>query len=56
MQLDLPAPKPLPVSRYEFAHYHEARVNIDYHIAIDDHFYSVPQSLVHQKVEARAIS
>ena len=29
-------------------------MNIDYHIAIEDHFYSVPQALVHQKVEARA--
>jgi transposase len=29
-------------------------VNIDYHIAIEDHFYSVPHSLVHQKVEVRA--
>jgi transposase len=53
-QLDRPALKALPVSRYEFARYHEARVNIDYHIAIDDHFYSVPQALVHQRVEARA--
>jgi hypothetical protein len=53
-RLDRPALKSLPVSRYEFARYHEARVNIDYHIAIDDHFYSVPQALVHQKVEARA--
>ena len=41
-QLDRPALKTLPVSRYEFARYHEARVNIDYHIAIDEHFYSVP--------------
>ena len=49
-----PRPKPLPVSRYEFARYYEARVNIDYHIAIEDHFYSVPHALVHQKVEVRA--
>ena len=53
-QLDRPALKPLPVSRYEFARYHEVRVNIDYHIVVDDHFYSVPQSLVHQKLEVRA--
>lgn len=52
--LHRPALKVLPVSRYEFARYHEARVNIDYHIAIDEHFYSVPQALVHRKVEARA--
>ena len=53
-QLDRPALKALPVSRYEFARYYEARVNIDYHIAIEDHFYSVPQALVHQKVQVRA--
>jgi transposase len=53
-QLDRPALKALPVSRYEFARYHDARVNIDYHVAIDEHFYSVPQALVHQKVEIRA--
>ena len=29
-------------------------MNIDYHIAIEDHFYSVPHALVHQKVEVRA--
>jgi transposase len=52
--LDRPALKALPVGRYEFARYHEARVNIDYHVAIEDHFYSVPQALVHQKVEVRA--
>jgi transposase len=53
-QLDRPALKALPVSRYEFARYHDARVNIDYHVAIDEHFYSVPQALAHRKVEVRA--
>ena len=52
--LDRPALKALPVSRYEVARYHQARVNIDHHIAIEDHFYSVPQALVHQQVEVRA--
>ena len=52
-QLDRPTLKALPLGRHEFVRYHEARVNIDYHIAIDEHFYSVPQALVHQKVEAR---
>ena len=28
-----------------------ARVNIDYHIAVDGHFYSVPYRLVHQRVD-----
>jgi hypothetical protein len=51
-QLDRPALKALPVSRYEFARYHEARVNIDSLIAINKHFYSVLQAPVHQKVES----
>jgi transposase len=51
--LDRPALKALPVSRYELARYFEVRVNIDYHVAIEEHFYSVPHALVHQMLEAR---
>ena len=28
-------------------------VNIDYHVAVENHFYSVPYSLVHQEVDVR---
>src|SRR5205823_11966644 len=52
-QLDRPALKPLPATRYEFGQWKTARVNIDYHIEIERHFYSVPYALVHQEVEAR---
>src|SRR5258708_20293972 len=31
-----------------------ARVNIDYHVAFDANFYSVPYTLVHELVEVRA--
>ena len=31
-----------------------ARVNIDYHIAFDHNFYSVPYALVHERVEVRS--
>jgi transposase len=51
--LDRPALKPLPASRYEFARYASARVNIDYHVSVEEHFYSVPHALVHQSVEVR---
>lgn len=44
----------LPGSRFEFAEWKKARVNIDYHIVFDDHFYSVPFSYVHEEVWARA--
>jgi transposase len=52
--LDRPTLKPLPVDRYEFARYSTAKVSIDYHIAVDQHFYSVPHALVQQSVEVRA--
>ncbi len=35
---------------------HMARVNIDYHIAVDGHFYSTPHALVHEQVEVRKTS
>jgi transposase len=51
--LDRPALQPLPTERYSFAEWKAARVNIDYHVELDRHFYSVPYSLVGQKVEIR---
>lgn len=52
-KLDLPALKPLPESRYQFAEWARAKVNIDYHIAVDKHFYSVPYQLVGEQVEVK---
>lgn len=51
--LDRPALKPLPATRYEFAEWSKPRVNIDYHVEIDKHYYSVPYSLVHEQLDAR---
>jgi transposase len=51
--LDLPAMKPLPASRYEFAEWPRAKVNIDYHVEVDHHFYSVPHPLVHETIQGR---
>jgi transposase len=50
-QLDQPALKPLPATRYQFGEWKTARVNIDYHIEVERHFYSVPYALVHQKLD-----
>ncbi len=44
----------LPATRYEFATWKPARVNIDYHVEFDTRFYSVPYRLAHQAVEIRA--
>lgn len=52
-QLDRPALKPLPSGRYEMAEWKAAKVNIDYHVEVDKHRYSVPYQLVHKKVEVR---
>ena len=50
-QLDQPALKPLPATRYQFGEWETARVNIDYHIEVERHYYSVPYALVHQEVD-----
>jgi len=51
--LDSPALRPLPEYRYEYAEWKFARVNIDYHIEVAGHYYSVPYSLVRVEVEVR---
>lgn len=52
-RLDQPALQPLPVTRYQLAHWKKARVNIDYHIELERHFYSVPYALIQRAVEIR---
>jgi transposase len=52
-QLDRPALHPLPATRYEFGEWKKVRVNIDYHVEVERHYYSVPHSLAHQEVEVR---
>jgi len=52
--LERGALKPLPSHRFEYAEWKTARVNIDYHVAFEKHFYSVPHTLTHEQVEVRA--
>jgi transposase len=51
--IDKPALKPLPVQCYEYAQWKRASVNIDYHVELDYHFYSVPYQLAREKVDIR---
>ena len=51
--LDRPALKPLPQTPYEYAEWKKARVNIDYHVDADGHYYSVPHELARQQVDVR---
>jgi transposase len=52
-ELDRPALKPLPPTRYEMAHWKGCTVSIDYHIELERNYYSVPYQLLHERVEAR---
>lgn len=51
--LDHPAMRPLPADRYELATWKTAKVNIDYHVDVDRHYYSVPYQLVGYRVDVR---
>jgi transposase len=51
--IDRPAMLPLPPVRYEFSEWKHAIVNIDYHVEVAGHYYSVPHQLVRHKVEVR---
>lgn len=51
--LDKPTALPLNAARYVYAEVVKARVNIDYHVALDDHFYSVPFQLRGEQIRAR---
>lgn len=53
-RLDRPALKVLPVRPYEFAEWQKVKANIDYHIEFDEHFYSVPYTLVGETMWCRA--
>jgi transposase len=52
-QLDRPALRPLPAQAYELAEWKKVLVNIDYHVEVDGHYYSVPYQLVRKSLEAR---
>lgn len=51
--LDKLALKPLPSTPYEYAEWKKARVNIDYHVEVDRHYYSVPYQLAREQVDVR---
>jgi hypothetical protein len=52
--LDKPAMRALPTGRYQYTEFKLARVNIDYHLEYDKHFYSVPHHLVKHQVDVQA--
>ena len=52
-EIDQPALMPLPSQRYEYAEIRKVRANIDYHVEISGHYYSVPFSLARKQLDAR---
>jgi transposase len=52
--LDAPALQALPAKRFEIFRWKSAKVNIDYHVEFEGHYYSVPHALVRTSVEIRA--
>jgi transposase len=50
---DKPALRPLPPDRYELGLWRRLKVELDYHVPADGHFYSVPYQLVGHEVEIR---
>jgi transposase len=51
--LDRPALKELPSERYQFAEWKRCTVAPDYHVEVDDHYYSLPFRLLRETVDAR---
>ena len=51
--MDRPNALPLPAKAYEYAEWLKATVNIDYHIEVDHHYYSVPFRLLRERLDVR---
>ena len=52
--VDRPAMKSLPIERFVYAEWGRARVNIDYHVEVQRHYYSVPYVLVGKQLDVRS--
>jgi transposase len=53
-RLDQPALRPLPAEPFVYGEWKVARVNLDYHVELHGHYYSVPYALVHEAVDVRS--
>lgn len=52
-QVDQPVLKALPTQPFVFGQWKSAKVNLDYHIEVEGHYYSVPYTLVGQAVQVK---
>ncbi len=51
--IDVPEMKPLPKDGYSISNWKRPTVNIDYHVEVEKHYYSVPYRLVGKEVQVR---
>lgn len=54
MQIDKPALGALPADRFEYAAWKKVKLNVDYHVAFDEHYYSAPHTLIEEELWVRA--
>ncbi|MEQ9153210.1 MAG: IS21 family transposase [Parvibaculum sp.] len=52
-ETDRRALMPLPSTPFAYAEWKHVKVNIDYHVEVHRHFYSVPYRFVHERLEVR---
>jgi len=50
-KLDRPALRPLPQDAFVYGDWSRAKVNADYHVGVEYHYYSVPHALVGEHVD-----
>ena len=53
MEIDKPALKPLPLTRYSYAEWKKVKAGFNYHIEIEKHHYSVPFTLAKKDLYVR---
>jgi len=51
--MERPAALPLPAHPYEYAEWLKARVGFNYHVEVEEHSYSVPFQLLHERLDIR---
>lgn len=52
-QYDRPNANPLVERRWEYCEWKKARVNLDYHVEVQAHYYSVPCQWIHEPMDVR---
>ncbi|MCC6806881.1 MAG: IS21 family transposase [Deltaproteobacteria bacterium] len=53
LRLDKPHLKPLPATRFDLCEWRVCKPNIDYHVEVEKHFYSVLYTLRHHQLDVR---